>query len=337
MPWTGEKDPYKVWLREVILQQTRVEQGVGYFNRIIAHYPTVGDLAGAKDSDVFKLWEGLGYYSRCRNMLATARAIHHAGTFPTTYEQLVKLKGIGPYTAAAIASFANNLPHAVLDGNVFRVLSRYFGESVPIDSTQGKNFFNDLASKLLYQADPALYNQAIMDFGATVCTPKKPYCDACPLSTKCLALKRGMVNELPMKGKKLVKTNRWFTYFLLSCGNKLWIRTRSGKDIWQNLNEFYLIETDKPKEWIPDAIQHSLGMAGISRFKVLRPAKPFTQHLTHQVIHGQFICVEVLSKTPVIDGYRLVSIDELESLAFPRMIRSFLQQHAALQHHLVAA
>ena len=207
MPWKGEKDPYKIWLSEIILQQTRVEQGLAYYNRFISTYPTVFDLAKAKDQTVFKLWEGLGYYNRCRNLLATAKEIVKTfnGKFPNDYETLLTLKGVGPYTAAAIASFAFNAPHAVLDGNVFRVIARYEGIDVPTDTTAGKKIFETRAAALLDKKRAGLYNQAIMDFGATVCKPMAPNCNACPLQKTCVAHATAQVNQIPIKEKQLVK------------------------------------------------------------------------------------------------------------------------------------
>jgi A/G-specific adenine glycosylase len=189
MPWKGEKDPYKIWLSEIILQQTRVEQGLGYYNRFIAEFPTIHDLAKAPETKVFKLWEGLGYYTRCKNIIITARYISSElkGKFPVTYNDILKLKGVGPYTAAAIASFAFNLPHAVVDGNVFRVLARYFGIDTPIDSITGKKNFTVLANELIDKKIPGKYNQALMDFGAVLCKPQQPLCDTCPLKPNCSA------------------------------------------------------------------------------------------------------------------------------------------------------
>jgi len=207
MPWKGEKDAYKIWLSEIILQQTRVEQGWDYYNRFIERFPQIQLLADAKDEEVFKLWEGLGYYSRCKNLLATARFItqEKRGIFPSAYKDILHLKGVGPYTAAAIASFAFNLPHAVVDGNVSRVLSRFFGIATPIDSTAGKQEFTALAQALLDQQSPGIYNQAIMDFGATICKPQLPLCADCPLQAECTAFQTGKISDLPVKEKKLQK------------------------------------------------------------------------------------------------------------------------------------
>ena len=207
MPWKGEKDPYKIWLSEVILQQTRVEQGWGYYERFITKYPTIKQLAKAKDEDVFKLWEGLGYYTRCKNVLFTARFITKElkGKFPRTYEEILLLKGVGPYTAAAISSFAFDLPYAVVDGNVFRVLSRVFGIAIATDSTDGKKKFTQLAGTVLDRKEPGAYNQAIMDFGATVCKPFAALCSSCIQQKICIAHQEGKVDQLPFKEKVLQK------------------------------------------------------------------------------------------------------------------------------------
>src|SRR5262245_7782259 len=237
MPWKGEKDPYKIWLSEIILQQTRVEQGLEYYKKFIAKFPTVHDLAKAPEQQVFKLWEGLGYYTRCKNLVATAKVIskEKGGKFPNTYEDIKSLKGIGPYTAAAIASFAFNLPYAVVDGNVFRVLARVFGISKATDSTKGKSFFNELATELLDTKQPGLYNQAIMDFGATVCKPALPLCTKCVMKNNCYAFLNDRVNELPVKEKKINIKKRWFYYLVMEYKNEIVVRQRTGKDIWQQL------------------------------------------------------------------------------------------------------
>jgi A/G-specific adenine glycosylase len=224
MPWKGEKDPYKIWLSEIILQQTRVAQGWQYYTNFITRYPTIGQLAKAPDQEVFKLWEGLGYYNRCKNLLFTARQIVNEknSIFPNQYEDLLALKGVGPYTAAAIASFAYNLPYAVVDGNVFRVLSRYFGIDDPIDSAKGKQVFTELAGKVLWKKEAGLYNQAIMDFGATVCKPFAPACSICPLQKYCRAFKEGRVNQLPVKEKHCSASTAGSTISCLNTRGKYW-------------------------------------------------------------------------------------------------------------------
>ncbi|HET7896864.1 MAG TPA: A/G-specific adenine glycosylase, partial [Flavisolibacter sp.] len=222
MPWKGEQDPYKIWLSEVMLQQTRVEQGLKYYQNFIEAFPDVHALAAAPDEKVFKLWEGLGYYSRCRNLIQTARLIssERKGEFPRTYEGVLALKGVGSYTAAAIVSFAYNLPFAVLDGNVFRVLSRIFDKETPIDSTTGKKEFAALAQAVLPTKRAGEYNQAIMDFGATICKPV-PQCSACFFNEKCLSYLSGRQQLLPVKEKKLTLKKRWLNYFIIRCGNEV--------------------------------------------------------------------------------------------------------------------
>ena len=246
MPWKYEKDPYKIWISEIILQQTRVSQGLEYYNRFIKRFPTAKSIAIAPEHEVFKLWEGLGYYTRCKNIIASAKYISEElkGKFPEMYKDILQLKGIGSYTASAIASFAYNLPYAVLDGNVFRVLSRYFAITIPIDNLQGKKFYGELAYELLDKKLPGVYNQSIMDFGATICKPL-PLCEECPLKSRCQAWLQGIQLQLPIKEKVILKKSRWLYYFVVTYRNKFYVRKREGKDIWQNLFEFILIETAK--------------------------------------------------------------------------------------------
>jgi len=327
MPWKGEKDPYKIWLSEIILQQTRVEQGLDYYNRFVAAFPTITQLAGAEETKVFKLWEGLGYYSRCKNLIATARFIakENAGVFPATYESILQLKGIGPYTAAAISSFAYNLPYAVVDGNVFRVLSRFFQNATPIDSTEGKKLFTTLANELLDKEQPGMYNQALMDFGAVVCKPKLPLCNQCPLQNKCGAYLNGLVNTLPVKEKKINQKVRWLYYLMVEQGKKVFVRKRGVKDIWENLYEFVLIEASSSTEiTLLKKLPAFKKIMGNNSFTVESVSKVYSQKLTHQTIHGQFIRLQ-LKKNAAIDGYIAVSPEELASLPFPKFITTYLK------------
>lgn len=329
MPWKGEKKPYRIWLSEIILQQTRVEQGMGYYHRFIEQYPTIEDLAKAPDQQVFKLWEGLGYYNRCRNLLHTAREIVHQrrGIFPDTYEDLLALKGVGPYTAAAIASFAYNLPYAVVDGNVFRVLARYTGIDTATDSTEGKKIFHDLAYQLLDKKEPALYNQAIMDFGATICKPMSPLCAACPLQSGCGALAKGKVNQLPVKEKILQRRTRYFNYFILEYRQKIWVQQRTAKDIWQQLFEFYLVETEKPVSWDHSLIQNWLkDQLNIHEPVIEKIEDSLAQQLTHQQIKGQFIHLQLKRKPAALKGGDWKTITQIQELAFPKLIISYLPQ-----------
>jgi len=328
MPWKGEKDPYKIWLSEIILQQTRVEQGRAYYEKFIRHYPTVEHLANANDDDVFKLWEGLGYYSRCKNLLHTARNIvqQFNGQFPNTYEEIIQLKGIGPYTAAAIASFAFNLPHAVVDGNVYRVLARYFGIDTPSDTTEGKKLFTSLAQGCIDSNNPALYNQAIMDFGATVCTPANVQCHNCSLKNGCAAFAKNLVAILPVKVKQLQKKDRWFTYFIIEKDGQVLIGKRTGKDIWQNLYEFFLteslVETNWTKANISTHLKNELGINSTTS----NISEIFTQKLTHQTIFARFIQVKVKSAFTPPEGFIFHPSAKLSTLPFPKTITAFLDK-----------
>lgn len=329
MPWKGEKDPYRIWLSEVILQQTRVEQGWAYYERFLEAFPTIHDLAAATDTRVFKLWEGLGYYSRCRNLLATARVIahDHDGGFPRSLEGLRALKGVGPYTAAAIASFAFGLPHAVVDGNVTRILSRFFGHAIPVDGPEGRKLFAGLAQSLLDKKDPAGWNQAIMDLGATVCKPKQPRCADCPLSGRCVAYRQERVDELPVKSKKAPRRKRHFYYMVFEHKGKWLVGERLQKDIWQHLHDFPLIASEVP--WPPARVWKELRLLDPGQ-----PAKmpegtisgPFRQLLTHQEVEAWFFRVKATSASVKKEGYRWVSRKTLAGLAFPRLIVSFLEQ-----------
>lgn len=326
MPWKGESDPYKIWLSEVMLQQTRVEQGWAYYEKFIKAFPTISHLARADGQLVFKMWEGLGYYSRCKNLLATARIIanNHEGRFPDTYEEIIKLKGIGPYTAAAIASFAFNENRAVVDGNVQRVISRYFGISTPVDSTQGKRLYNDMAQTLIDENHPGAYNQAIMDFGATICKPKNPLCSDCVQSRECVAFNNGYVNRLPVKEKVLKVKTRWFYYFIIEDGNSVYIRKREEKDIWQNLHEFVLLEKDEPDE--DPARDYLDGLLKRRPYIIRHVSELHSQQLTHQRIHGKFFVISLKPGIRLPGNYMLVKKKQISEYAFPKFINSFLEK-----------
>jgi A/G-specific adenine glycosylase len=333
MPWKGEKDPYKIWISEIILQQTRVMQGLLYYNNFMTAFPSLTALANAPDEAVFKVWEGLGYYSRCKNLLFTAKFIEQNlnGKFPTTYENLIKLKGIGPYTAAAIASFAYGLPHAVVDGNVFRVLSRFFGEGIPVDSKKGRDFFTDLANKLLYKEDTAAFNQAIMDFGATICKPQLPECQQCVLQEKCAAYNTGMVGKFPVKEKRLIKRKRFFSYFIFVTKNGILLQKRTEKDIWENLYEFYLYESDKELNWKEKEINKWLSeQMGLTNYLV-RDISPFyKQQLTHQHLLGKFIIIQMHSAPLKLQSFLKLDAEQLSTVPFPKFINQYLEQNVNL-------
>ncbi len=328
MPWKGEKDPYKIWLSEIILQQTRVEQGLNYYHRFVDTFPTIHDLAKAPEAKVFKLWEGLGYYSRCRNLIATAKYIskEKKGIFPNTYEDIQSLKGIGPYTASAISSFAFNLPHAVVDGNVFRVLSRIFGVATPIDSTEGKKYFTQLANELLDKKQPGIYNQAIMDFGAVICKPVAPLCSDCVFNKTCYAFLHHKINVLPVKEKKLKIRKRWFYYLMIEADNKLLIQQRNDKDIWQQLYEFPLIETNEEESIERVLLQAEKdGLLQKKNYEVVTTSPVLKQQLSHQLISGQFISIRLKQKGLKENNKLWVSKKVMNKYPFPRFINQYLE------------
>ncbi|GAB3015034.1 A/G-specific adenine glycosylase [Niabella terrae] len=329
MPWKGERDPYRIWISEIILQQTRVEQGLAYYQRFIADFPDVHRLAAAPEAAVFKRWEGLGYYSRCRNLMATARLIVDAfqGRFPDSYEGLLQLKGVGPYTAAAIASFAYNLPHAVVDGNVLRVLARVFGIEKPIDSTAGRKYFERQAAALLDRRHPGHYNQAIMDFGATVCKPAAPSCEQCVYQASCIAYQHNRITQLPVKEKKLKQRQRFFYFFVLRRGGKLALRQRTAADIWQQLYEFPVLELPLAGQEEQAVLQAGqLGwISGQRQARVV--TGPLQQKLTHQTITAVFIEAPAKrGRVPAsLETCAWVDPAELTAFAFPKIIHRYLE------------
>jgi A/G-specific adenine glycosylase len=318
LPWRHTQDPYLIWLSEIILQQTRVDQGLPYYHKFTAAFPTVWDLANASQQEVLNLWQGLGYYSRGRNLHATAQQItfDYNGAFPTSYQGLLKLKGVGPYTAAAIASFAFNLPHAVVDGNVFRVLSRYFGVDLAINSPEGKRQFDALAQELLDQKNPALHNQAIMEFGALQCKPVSPNCANCPVLTTCVAQQTAQVAQLPIKIKKVKVRKRYFVYHLMAnAQQQLAFSKRGPKDIWEGLYEFPLQEFDSQED-----------MLSYLKDKTVVGAK-FQHLLTHQKIEAYFVQTSLTAKET--SDYLLLSLAALEDHPIPRLIDKFLNAHSS--------
>jgi len=333
MPWKAVKDPYQIWLSEIILQQTRVAQGLPYFERFVAAYPTVTDLAAAEDDAVMKLWEGLGYYSRARNLLKAARLVanEHEGKFPDTFAGLLTLPGVGPYTAAAIASFAFDRQVAVLDGNVYRILARYAGDTTPIDASRSRKHYDGLAEAALASAPAARFNQAIMDFGALVCTPRNAHCSTCPLAKGCTALATDTVYALPVKEKKLKKRTRYFHYLILEDekGHTL-IEQRQEKDIWRELYQFPLVETTNSKlninglametEW-PDWLP-----AGALEY--LRTSRPLKQQLTHQTIITTFHHFGWKAMPRSLKGKTVTTNKKLNKFAFPRVITRYLNEES---------
>lgn len=329
LPWRSTTDPYVIWLSEIILQQTRVEQGLPYFNKFLENFPTVVDFANASENEVLKLWQGLGYYSRGRNMLFTAKQVIelHNGVFPVVYDQLIKLKGIGEYTAAAISSFSNNQSKAVVDGNVFRVLSRYFGVEEPINSTIGKKIFFELAQGLIEDQKPSIYNQAIMEFGALQCKPKSPACNICPLQTGCFAFQHHKVDVLPVKLKKVKVRERWFNYFVgLEDGNIL-IKQRQAGDVWQQLYDFPLIETDQAVQFstseFSDAVKEFFGSE--AKITSLLEKKHI---LTHQIIYVHFFGLDnYMINFNLHTNIKSVTIADFATLPHPKVISDFFEMY----------
>ena len=334
LPWRGIDDPYRIWLSEIILQQTRIEQGRDYWFRFVEVFPTVADLAAADEEQVLRLWQGLGYYSRARNLHAAARYImdNCGGVFPSTYEEILKLKGVGRYTAAAIASFAYRLPHPVIDGNVYRFISRLRGISTPIATDAAYSEFEALLSKLIDRRRPDRFNAALMDFGSLQCRPQ-PDCTVCPFADECVALRTSRVDTLPVKVAKAKPTDRWFYYFDLRWegpeGRHTFMQRRTGNDIWRGLWEFPLLEADHElsEEELP---------AELLRFaKETFHLSPFTFHLsplyrhqlTHRTIHARFLQAE-LPQAPASCPAFLTEMSEqqMKSVPVPRLIDKYLQR-----------
>lgn len=327
LPWRDISDPYLIWISEIILQQTRVVQGYDYFLRFTHRFPDVEALARAPEDEVMKYWQGLGYYSRARNLHAAAKSMN--GKFPATYKEVRALKGVGDYTAAAICSMAYHLPYAVVDGNVYRVLSRYFGIDAPIDSTEGKKTFAALAQAMMDKARPADYNQAIMDFGAIQCTPKSPDCLLCPLAEGCSALSAGMVARLPVKRHKTKTANRYFNYIYVCMGACTLIHKRTGNDIWKNLFELPLIETEKDlseEEFLAYPPFRSLFAPG--EVPAVRPVIRNVKHvLSHRVIYAHFYEVSLPENSRSFPGFQRIVAEDLERYAVPRLIHAFLEKY----------
>ncbi len=326
LPWRDTRDAYRIWISEVILQQTRVAQGYDYFVRFIERFPTVEALAEAPDDEVMRMWQGLGYYSRARNLHAAAKQVVAMGGFPTTYEAIRSLKGVGDYTAAAVSSFAFDVPRAAVDGNVCRVWSRVFGVDTPIDSAQGRRVIGDIAQTLLPEAHAALYNQAVMEFGALQCVPRNPDCTCCPLADKCMALQQGRVEELPVKSHKTKVTPRYLNYIYIHNGESLLLHKRTASDIWQNLYELPLIETDETMD-----AEKLFAHPGFGAWHSCIPYyiyKGYTggvKHvLSHRVLHAAFYELEVQGVLPHCEGYVHVPFTALDHYALPRLIERYL-------------
>ncbi len=335
LPWRNTSDPYKIWLSEIILQQTRVEQGMAYYLAFSKTFPTIKHLAKAENDKIMKMWQGLGYYSRARNLHETAKVISekYKGKFPDTFEETIKLKGIGEYTAAAIVSFAFNKAHAVVDGNVYRVLARVFGIKTPIDSTTGKKEFIAVANKLLDKKQPGLFNQATMEFGSMQCKPVNPNCSVCVLQNMCYAFEKKQIEILPIKEKKTKIRNRYFNYIVLKHKNTLAIKKRTAKDIWINLFDFPLIESEK--QFTPEDFLKSKEwkmFIGKEKFIVKNISGDYKHILSHQKITACFYEIEMsnpLNKLASKD-FLIINQKDFKKYAIPRLVDKYLKDSKQL-------
>lgn len=328
LPWRDTQNPYLIWISEIILQQTRVNQGMAYYLRFIDRFSTIKSLADAQEQEVLKYWQGLGYYSRARNLHKAAQQImlDFGGVFPTNYENVKSLSGIGDYTAAAISSFAYNSAHAVVDGNVYRVLSRIFGIDTPIDSGAGKKQFQQLATDILPKGKAALHNQAIMEFGALQCVPVSPSCHFCPLQHICEAYKTSTVVNLPVKSKKTKISKRYFNYLYISYKGSTFLQKRVRKDVWQHLYEFPLIETDNQID-IQCLTQNETFEAlfkGGANFKLNLPKRTYKHVLSHQHIFAQFFEIDIQELSLELQNFILVELSSIDEYPVSRLMELFL-------------
>ncbi len=334
LPWRTTKDPYKIWLSEIILQQTRVAQGLNYYKKFKQNYPTINELANASGEQILKDWQGLGYYSRARNLHAAAKTVSQEqnGTFPDTFLEIKKLKGVGDYTAAAIASFAFNLPHAVVDGNVYRLLSRVFGIETPIDSTKGKKEFQELADLLLNKKNASDHNQAIMEFGSMQCKPKNPNCNDCPLQSKCVAFNTGLVEKLPIKEKKIKQRERYLNYLILEGEGKILVNHRTQKGIWQNLYDFPLIESSKEINGGNLMEREDFqNLIGKKELFIEAESQLIKHQLSHQSLYAKFFHFKLVNWNELKENnHELISLNRLKQLPIPKLIENYLNEETNL-------
>jgi A/G-specific adenine glycosylase len=328
LPWRNTKDPYLIWLSEIILQQTRVDQGLPYYLKFVKNFSSIKELASADEEKVMKLWQGLGYYSRARNLHYTAKQIvnQHKGIFPNDHNQLLKLKGVGRYTAAAIASFAFDQAFPVVDGNVYRVLSRIFDITTPIDSTLGRKEFEELCGSLQSKKHPALFNQGIMELGAMVCMPENPKCEGCPFFDCCLARENDKINQLPVKEKKIHQKERYFTYFLIEQKSHIYIKKRIQKDIWNNLYDFPLIETTELLSE-SEVIENAKKIVGTKNFVIKKVLFNHKHLLTHQKIFANFCHIQINKPLKNPKNWIPVPLERLINYPMPKLIENFLLQN----------
>lgn len=340
LPWRRSKDPYKIWLSEIILQQTRVDQGLPYYIRFVEYFPDVFKLAAAAQDQVFKLWQGLGYYSRAANMISTAKTIveKYNGIFPDSRDELLKLKGVGSYTSAAIASLAFEEPVAVVDGNVYRAISRIFGINTPINTSRAKKEFDKIATELMGNHAPGVFNQALMEFGALYCKPRNPNCQHCIFQANCFAFATNSVEGLPVKKSKPVVKKRYFYYFLIEIkqgsSELLYIRKRKSKDIWKNLYDFPIFESNEKIEPLKTIYQTFFFKPGLEKdVKVGSISHEYKHLLSHQKIHAQFIRLIVDKKFIDNRDNSLLLIDKKELIKYPvpRLIEKYLQDYKIIK------
>lgn len=317
LPWRSSKDPYKIWLSEIILQQTRIDQGTAYYHKFTEHYPTVNELATASEQDILNDWQGLGYYSRARNLHHSAKMVidEFGGQFPDNYHDILKLKGVGKYTAAAIASFAFGESKAVVDGNVYRFLSRLFNIHTPIDSGKGQKEFQQVADELISDQNPGDHNQAMMELGATICTPTQPRCIDCPVNMFCEARLKDTINLLPVKSKKTKVRDRFFHFLIFNDGDTTVIEQRTEKDIWQHLYQFPLIETTSSE--LPE----------LSDFNLRMSSEQIVHKLSHQNIHAIFHTIDGIPET-LKTGQLRIKKEEIQEYPLPRIIDRHLEKNA---------
>lgn len=317
LPFRDTHNAYLIWLSEIIFQQTRISQGLAYYEKFAEQFPTPTSLAAADEDEVLKLWQGLGYYSRARNLHAAAKSMN--GKFPTTYAGVRALKGVGDYTAAAICSMAYNMPYAVVDGNVYRVLSRVFGIETPIDSTDGKKEFAALAQKLLDKEHPGDFNQAIMDFGALICTPQNPQCLGCPFAKKCIARRNKQIDKLPVKEQKTKISERFFHYIYVEQGGYTWLHKREAGDIWQNLYELPLVETKKSGLLTTKPVW-------CGRATLFPVGKPVKHVLSHRIIWAQLYKAVLPPAAKVPTEFLRIKKSSLEKYAVSRLVQKLLER-----------
>ncbi|HAQ18837.1 MAG TPA: A/G-specific adenine glycosylase [Prolixibacteraceae bacterium] len=329
LPWRNARNPYFIWLSEIILQQTRIDQGLAYYLRFTEEFPTINDLANASEDQVLKLWQGLGYYSRARNLFFTAKYInqHHHGMFPDDYNSILSLKGIGEYTAAAIASISFNLEYPAVDGNVYRVLSRFFGIQEPIDTNAGKKVFYELAKELIKGTNPGMHNQALMEFGALQCIPKNPDCQHCPLREGCFAFGSGKIGDLPVKQNKTKQRDRYFNYLVFVHNKYTWLRQRTKNDIWKGLFEFPFIETSEKTDVGQILINCEWGMITNSSGIIVESISSWKVHiLSHQKIHYRFIKLNMSGEIEMLDDLIRVNKEDILSFAVPKLLEIYIDE-----------